>query len=175
MRLRIGGTEGTFSNFGFHRARGKRRTKRPVRQRYRGEDKRRQVASKAFTYLNSVFQRPIYLRGTKNAGDDLIGKSCSTIKPEVESRTVSMQRNEPATRFTTNHGCPNSRRNFSRVSVFKSMNRNDSVSNLDVKMIDLDFSQDYRKDDLSKIIYISIIHFRLYLIKLCLNSSRIGI
>lgn len=55
------------------------------------------------------------------------------------------------------------------------MNRNDSVSNLDVKMIDLDFSQDYRKDDLSKIIYISIIHFRLYLIKVCLNSSRIGI
>lgn len=59
--------------------------------------------------------------------------------------------------------------------MFKSMNRNDSVSNLDVKMIDLDFSQDYRKDDLSKIIYISIIHFRLYLIKVCLNSSRIGI
>lgn len=103
-------------------------------QRYRGEDKRRQVASKAFTYLNSVFQRPIYLRGTKNAGDDLIGKSCSSIKPEVESRTVSMLRNEPATRFTTNHGCSNSRRNFSRISVFKSI-ENDSASNLDVKMI----------------------------------------
>lgn len=89
---------------------------------------------KRSTYLNSVFQRPIYLRGTKNAGDDLIGKSCSTIKPEVESRTVSMRRNEPATRFTTNHGCSNSRRNFSRISVFKSI-EDDSVSNLDVKMI----------------------------------------